>query len=123
MSRVFMALAAFALLAGGSVAAQTVVIQQRPGVPETKNEVRVQVNVSFFVPGAVNGTDASLKTQEQARRSLYESAAHECDVLKAVLASDCHLESLGVNINRNFGQPQNEGFTASGNFAFKVTLK
>jgi hypothetical protein len=118
-----MALAAFALLAGGSVAAQTVVIQQRPGVPETKNEVRVQVNVSFFVPGAVNGTDASLKTQEQARRSLYESAAHECDVLKAVLASDCHLESLGVNINRNFGQPQNEGFTASGNFAFKVTLK
>jgi hypothetical protein len=73
MSRVFMVLAACALLAGESVAAQTVVIQQRPGVPETKNEVRVQVNVSFFVPGAVNGTDASLKTQEQARRSLYET--------------------------------------------------
>jgi hypothetical protein len=57
------------------------------------------------------------------RPLVYKSAAHECDVLKAVLASDCHLESLGVNINRNFGQLQNEGFNASGNFTFKVTLK
>jgi hypothetical protein len=123
MARAHSILAALVLLMIGSAQAQTVVIQQRPGASEQKNEVRVQVNVSFFVPGTVNGSEASLKAQEQARRSLYESAAHECDVLKAVLASDCRLETLGVNINRNYGQPQNEGFTATGNFAYKVTLK
>jgi hypothetical protein len=123
MARVRSMVAALVLLAAGGAQAQTVVIQQRPGAPEQKNDVRVQVNVSFFVPGTVNGSEASLQAQEQARRSLYESAAHECEVLKAVLASDCRLETLGVNINRNYGQPQNEGFTATGNFAYKVTLK
>ena len=111
------------MLATGSVEAQTVVVQQRSGVPEQKNAIRAQVTVSFFVPGAVNSSEASMKAQEQARRSLYESAAHECDVLRAVLASECRLESLGVNINRMFGQPQNEGFTATGNFTFKLTPK
>jgi hypothetical protein len=75
------------------------------------------------VPGATNGSEASLKIQEQARRSLYESAAHECDVLRTVLATECRLETLNVNINRSYGQPQNEGFTATGNFGFKVMLK
>lgn len=90
MLRVLLALASFALLATGSVEAQTVVVQQRSGVPEQKNAIRAQV--SFFVPGAVNSSEASMKAQEQARRSLYESAAHECDVLRAVLASECRLE-------------------------------
>jgi hypothetical protein len=90
---------------------------------EHKNEIRVQVNVSFFVPGVASGTEASLKAQEQARRSLYESAARECEVLRAVLATECRLETLGVNINRSYGQPQHEGFTATGTFGFKVTPK
>jgi hypothetical protein len=123
MSRTGLVLAALVLLSVGGANAQTVVIQQRPGAPDQKNEVRVQVNVSFFVPGTVNGTEASLKSQEQARQSLYESAGHECEVLKATLASECRLETLGVNVNRNYGNPQNEGFTATGNFAYKVTLK
>jgi hypothetical protein len=105
MFRMLSVIASFALLTIGSVEAQTVVIQQRPGIPVQKNEVRVQVNVNFFVPGAVSGSEASLKIQEQARRSLYESAARECDVLLAVLATECRLETLGVNINRNFSQP------------------
>ena len=123
MLRVVMVLASFAWLTSISAEAQTVVIQQRGGAAEQKNSIRVQVNVSFFVPGTVDGSEASLKLQEQARRSLYESAGHECEVLKAVLASECHLETLGVNINRSYGQPQHEGFTASGNFGFKVTPK
>jgi hypothetical protein len=123
MLRVLLVLASFALLASGSAEAQTVVIQQRPDVVQPKNEIRVQVNVSFFVPSVVSDSEASLKAQEQARRSLYETAAHECDVLRAVLASECRLESLSVNINRNFGQPQNAGFTATGNFAFKIMPK
>jgi hypothetical protein len=43
--------------------------------------------------------------------------------LRAAIASDCRIESVSVNISRNYGQPQNEGFTAQGNFGFRVTLK
>jgi hypothetical protein len=110
-------------LAVGSVDAQQITIQNRPAPVESKGEIRVQVNISFFVPGLVNSTEASLKAQEDARSALYNSAGHECDVLRAAIASDCRIESVSVNINRNYGQPQNEGFTAQGNFGFKVTLK
>jgi hypothetical protein len=108
---------------GAAADAQQITIQNRPPAPEQKGEIRVQVTMSFFVPGAVINSEASLKAQEDARRSLYQSAGKECDVLRAAIASDCHLESINININRNYGQPQNEGFTANGNFSFKATLK
>jgi hypothetical protein len=75
------------------------------------------------VHGTVDGSDASLKAQEDARRSLYRSAMRECDVLKSSIASECRLETLNVNINRSYGSPQNEGFNANGNFTFRVMLK
>ena len=122
MARAFLLAVPLVLLAGG-VEAQQITIQNRPGLAEQKGEIRVQVNVGFFVPGAVNGSEASLKAQEDARTALYRAAAHECEVLKAAIASECRVESLNVNINRNYGQPQNEGFTANGNFGYRVMLK
>jgi hypothetical protein len=121
--RSFLLAAPLLVLLGASGSAQQITIQNRVPVPEQKGEIRVQVNVSFFVPGAVNNTEVSLKAQEDARKALYMSAGHECEVLKAALASECRIESVNVNINRNYGQPQNEGFTANGSFGFRVTLK
>jgi hypothetical protein len=123
MLRAFLLVTPLALLLTGSVEAQQIVIQNRPSAPEQTGDVRVQVNMSFFVPGAVTNSEVSLKAQEDARSALYQSAAKECDLLRTAIASDCRLESVGVNINRNYGQGQNEGFTANGNFGFKVTLK
>jgi len=123
MRRGLLTVVILSLLTSAS-AAQTVVIQQRPGATEPKSEVRVQVNMSFFVAGAVNNSEVSLKSQEDSRRMLYDSAGRECDVLRATIASDCRIESINVNINRNnYGGSQPEGFTANGNFGFKVTLK
>ncbi len=119
MARLFFV--AFALLAIGGAQAQTVVINQRP--EQKGGEVRIQVNISFFVAGAVNSSEASLKLQEDSRKALYQSAAKECEVLQATMAADCRLESVSVNMNRTFGQGQTEGVNASGNFAYKVTLK
>ena len=124
MLRIALLVTSCMLFATGSVAAQQIVIQQRPGPgQEPKGEIRVQVNMNFFVPGAVSRTETSLNTQEQARRALYESAGRECEVLRAVLASECRMESVNVNINHSRGQPQNEGFTANGSFSYKVMLK
>jgi hypothetical protein len=43
--------------------------------------------------------------------------------LRAVIARECRLESINVNVNRNYGNEGVQGFNASGNFAFHVTLK
>ena len=123
MRRTLLPAAALGLLLSGSVHAQQITIQNRPPAPETKGEIRVQVAINFFVPGPVSNTEASLKAQEDARSALYRSAGHECEVLQATIATDCRIESVNVNINRNYGQPQNEGFTANGSFGFRITLK
>ena len=120
--RVIMAAAAAFCLAAPS-AAQQIVIQQRPGGGEAKGEVRVQVNMNFFVTAPTSDTQAAVKAQENARRVLYDSAGKECELLKAALASECRLESVNVNMNRNYGNQQPEGFNANGSFSFKVTLK
>lgn len=120
--RIILAVAAALILVGPS-AAQQIVIQQRPGGGEPKGEVRVQVNMNFFVNAPTNDSEASVKAQENARRVLYDRAARECDLLKATLASECRLESVNVSMNRHYGGSQPEGFNANGSFAFKVTLK
>jgi hypothetical protein len=68
-------------------------------------------------------TDASVKAQEQARKVLYENAGRECDVLKASVASECRLESINVNINRNYNQQQADGLFASGKLSYHVIMK
>jgi hypothetical protein len=100
--RSFLLAAPFLVLLGvSSGAQQQITIQNRPPAPEQKGEIRIQVNMNFFVPGAVNNMEESLKAQEDARKALYMSAGRECEVLKAALASECHIESVNVNINRN----------------------
>jgi hypothetical protein len=121
--RSFLLAAPFLVLLGASGSAQQITIQNRPPAPEQKGEIRIQVNMNFFVPAPADNMEASLKAQEDARKALYMSAGHECEVLKAALASECRIESVNVNINRNYGRPQNEGFTANGSFGFRVTLK
>ncbi len=103
--------------------ADTVIVQRSAPMGPPAETVRVQVAVNFFVPAPTNDSEPALQAQERARRAIYETAARECDVLRAVLASDCRLEAVNVTINRQWGQQQQEGFTASGNLSFRVTLK
>ena len=124
MLRGFLVTSFALLLSGGFAAAQSPprVADISPGAPP-KGELRVQVSVSFFVPGEVDGSNASLKAQEDARRMLYKSAARECDVLREAIASECKLEQVSVNVNRMYGAPQSQGFNATGNFSFRVVPK
>lgn len=115
------AIAAICLVAPSG--AQQVVIQQRPGGNDPRGEVRIQVNMNFFVTAPTSNTEAAVKAQENARRVLYDSAGRECELLKAVIASECRLESVNVNMNRNYGNQQPEGFNANGSFTYRVMLK
>ncbi len=117
-----LALMAAAMTAGAANAQQPAV---RASIPNMAHggEVRVQVRVTFFVPGTVDDSDASFKAQEQARRKLYESAARECGVLRAAIAAQCRIELINLSVSRFFGGQQGEGFNATGNFNFRVTLK
>jgi hypothetical protein len=85
-------------------------------------DVRVQISVNFFIPGPSDDSEGSRQAQENARRSLYERAGRECELLKATLATECHLQSINVSINRQLNR-QTEGIVAAGNFTFRITPK
>jgi hypothetical protein len=85
-------------------------------------QVRVSVGINMFVP-VTDGGEQAIKAQEDARRVVYELAARECAVLRDALASECHLESINVNVQRNqFGQ-QRDGLNVNGNVGFRIVPK
>jgi hypothetical protein len=63
------------------------------------------------------------KLRDRARRMVYEMAAHECDLLREVLAKDCRMESVNSNITRQQYGQQQEGFSVNGSMSFQTTLK
>ena len=82
----------------------------------------------MFVPAPNDGSEQALKAQEGGRRMIYEIAAHECAILRDVLASECRLESLNLNVqrvpaNQFGGQQRVEGFNLNGNLGFRIVPK
>ena len=114
------------LLVSPVVAQQRVIVEQGGGAPRQENMVRVQNNISFFVAGPTGDSDEAQKMREKAQRSVYEMAGHQCDLLREVLAKDCRMESVNVNVNANnrqFNQQQFEGLNVNGTMSLQITLK
>jgi hypothetical protein len=111
-----------------AASAQTIVIKSDDhGAPSPVEQVRISIAVNLFAPSPDGNNDQALKVQEDPRRAIYDLAGHECAVLRDVLASDCRLESVNVNVQRlgpqNPGQARNDGFNINGNMAFRVVPK
>jgi hypothetical protein len=106
----------------GPVAGQRISLEQSGGIPRQEGSVRVQSSVNFFVAGPTGDSEEAQKLRDRARRTVYEMAARECDLLREVLAKDCRMESVTSNINRQFGQQQ-EGFSVNGAMNFQITVK
>lgn len=103
---------------------QRIIIGQ-PGVfPGREGLVRIQSSINFFLPGPTGEGEEAQKLRDRARRTLYEMAVHECDLLREVLAKDCRLETVNSNLNigRQYGQ-QEEGLNINGSMSLQVTLK
>ena len=88
--------------------------------------IRVQANINLFFPGPIGESDEAQKLRDKAQRAVYEMAAHQCDLLRDVLAKDCRLESINVTVNSNgrqFNQQQAEGVTVGGGMSLQITPK
>jgi hypothetical protein len=101
---------------------QRIVIEQPGSSFRQEGQVRVQTGINFFVAGPTGDGDEAQKSRDKARRTIYQIAARECDLLREVLAKDCRLETINSNIGRQFGQQQ-EGYTVNGSMNLQITLK
>ena len=108
-----------------AASAQTIVVNPRQSMaPVSAEQIRITVGVNTFVPAPADNGEEALKAQEAGRRMIYELAAHECAILLDVLASECRLESVNVNVQRSgnrFGnQGAPEGFNVNGNIGYRI---
>lgn len=119
------AVASAVLLLASPVIAQQRIILEQNGNNSTRpeNSVRVQSSINFFVAGPTGESDEAQKLRDRARRLVYEMAGRECSLLREVLAKDCRLELVNTNINRQFGQQQQEGFNINGSMSLQITQK
>jgi hypothetical protein len=121
------AAAAAFLLVSPVVAQNRIIVEQGGGAPRPENMVRVQNNISFFMAGPTGDGDEAQKLREKAQRSVYEMAGRQCDLLREVLAKDCRLESVNVQVNatnaRQFNQQQTEGLNVNGSMSLQINLK
>jgi hypothetical protein len=120
-------IASATLLLAAPAAAQTpgqrIVIEQSGSPSRQEGLVRIQTTINFLVTGPTGEGEEAQKLRDRARRIIYEMAARECDLLREVLAKDCRMESVNVNIGRQFGQQQQEGYTVNGSMNFQISLK
>ena len=106
---------------------QRISVEQFNAAPRQENMVRVQNTMNFFIAGPTGGGSDAQTLREKAQRVIYEMAAHECDLLRDILAKDCRLEAVNVNVNANnsrqFNQQQPEGYNVGGSMSLQITLK
>ena len=101
---------------------RTVIMEQAAGSRQ-EGWVRIQNTISYFVAGPTGENEEAQKLRDRARRTIYEIAARECDLLREILAKECRIESVSTNMSRQYGQQQPEGFTINGSMNFQITLK
>ena len=114
------------LLASPVVAQNRIIVEQGNNPPRQENMVRVQNNISFFLTGPTGDGDEAQKLRDKAQRSVYEMAGRQCDLLREILAKDCRMESVNVNVNANsrqFNQQQTEGLNVNGSMSLQITQK
>lgn len=122
MRRVYL-LPALAIVFVTAASAQTVILKQndRLVTPAGAELIRISLGINMFVPAPDDGSEA-------AQRKVYDLAAHECDILRDVLASDCRLETINLNLqhapaNQFGGRDKVEGFNLNGNIGFRIAPK
>jgi hypothetical protein len=120
----------FVAFATGAFAQTIVINPSKPPIPTGRaaQPVRISIGVNTFVPVPDGDAAQALKAQEEGRRMVYQLAAGECALLREVLASDCRLESVNVNVQRlsaerNYVEPKVAGYNINGTVNYEITPK
>lgn len=102
-----------------------IVIEPGPAASPQEGSIRIQSSLNFFLPGPNGDGDEAQKVRERGRAIIYDTAAHECELLLKNLAKDCRLETVNASVNgqRQFNPQQPEGYNVSGTMALRITLK
>jgi hypothetical protein len=122
--KIWIAAIAGSLLNGAAVAQTGSRITIEPAQPPARQGdlVRVQSSINLFVPGPTGDSEEATKNRERARRMVCEMAAKECDLLRDILARECRLEQVTVNVNRQSSE-RFEGYSVNGSLNLQITLK
>lgn len=120
------AIGLFCLAPLAGAGAQSITFQRSAPLDPNVGPIRVQISVSFFVPGPANESEQSIAPRERASRAIYDMAVRQCEVLREKLADDCRLENVNVNINRQqqqFGGQAIEGLQVGGTLGYRISPK
>lgn len=86
--------------------------------------ITVNVNFQTQIPVADVSADGVIKSQESARKMLYQLANKECALLQEAIAKTCRLMNLNVNAKVNARPNQNPPFLfINSNARYAITLK
>jgi hypothetical protein len=111
-----------------AASAEIVIRNEDAAAPVGADQVRITINLNTFVPAQTDNSDQSQKAEEAGRRTVYEFADHECAILRDTIASECHLDSINVNMQRvapnmNFPQARPDGFNINSTINFRIAPK
>jgi hypothetical protein len=96
---------------------------QAPNAVRQEAPVRIQSSITFFVFGPTGDGEEAQRLRDRARRTVYEMAGRECDLVREVFARECRLESVNVNIGRQYGSQQPEGYQVNGSMSLQTFPK
>jgi hypothetical protein len=90
-------------------------------------QARITLSTNRFVPAPSDNSDQASKAEADGRRMIYDLAGHECGILRDTIASDCHIESININIMRLPLNPnatsRPDGFNVNASIVLRIVPK
>lgn len=70
-------------------------------VKKQAETMRVSVGLNFMLTGISDLIGDDAKLRDRTRRNVYQMALKECEMLLEMIASECRIETININLNRN----------------------
>ena len=92
-------------------------------VVKKQNEtMRISIGMNFMLTGVGDPIADDAKLREKTRRNVYQIALRECELIIEMIASECRIETININLNRN--NPQSlESVNVNATIALRASPK
>jgi hypothetical protein len=90
-------------------------------VKKQADMMRITVGMNFMLTGIADPIGEDAKLRDRTRRNVYQMAVKECELLLEMIASECRIEAININLNRN---PQSaDSFNVNANVILRAVQK